>query len=115
MQVKKKQLELDREQQTGSQLGKEYIKAIYCHPGYLTSLQSTSSKILGWHNSPREIPKYIFTIIIFKFKKIFKFFITPLIFIFITYYYLAKKDPIFKANFIYIFFLIFVIDFVLYF
>jgi len=46
---------------------------------------------------------------------IFKFFITPLIFIFITYYYLAKKDPIFKANFIYIFFIIFVIDFVLYF
>ena len=42
MQVKKKQLELDREQQTGSQLGKEYIKAIYCHPGYLTSIQSTS-------------------------------------------------------------------------
>ena len=114
MQVKKKQLELDREQWTGSQLGKEYIKAVCCHPGYLTSLQSTSSKILGWHNSPREIPKYIFTIITFKLKKNFKFFITPLIFIFITYY-LAKKDPIFKANFIYIFFIIFVIDFVLYF
>ena len=43
------------------------------------------------------------------------FFITPLSFIFITYYYLAEKDPIFKANFTYIFFLIFVIDFVLYF
>ena len=114
MQVKKQELEPDMEQQTGPILGKEYIKAVYCHPGYLTSLQSTSSKILGWHNSPREIPKYIFTIITFKLKKIFKFFITPLIFIFITYY-LAKKDPIFKANFIYIFFIIFVIDFVLYF
>ena len=37
MQVKKQQLELDMEQQTGSELGKEYIKAIYCHPAYLTS------------------------------------------------------------------------------
>ena len=36
MQVKKKQLELDTEQQTGSKLGKEYVKAIYCHPGSLT-------------------------------------------------------------------------------
>ena len=42
MQVKKQQLELDMEQQTGSKLGKEYIKAIYCHPAYLTSMQSTS-------------------------------------------------------------------------
>ena len=40
MQVKKQQLELDMEQQTGSRLGKEYIKAIYCHPVYLTYLQS---------------------------------------------------------------------------
>ena len=38
MQVKKQQLELDKEQQTGSKLGKDYIKAVYCHPGYLTSL-----------------------------------------------------------------------------
>ena len=42
MQVKKQQLELDMEQQTGSKLGKEYLKAVYCHPAYLTSMQSTS-------------------------------------------------------------------------
>ena len=48
MQVKKQQLELDMEQQTGSKLGKEYIKAVYCHPAYLTSMQSTSCKMLGW-------------------------------------------------------------------
>ena len=53
------------------------------------------------HNNTRESPRYIFTIIIFLIKKNFKSSITPLIFIFITYYYLAKKDPIFKANFIY--------------
>ena len=40
MQVKKQQLELDMEQQTGSKLGKEYIKAVYCHPAYLTFMQS---------------------------------------------------------------------------
>ena len=48
MQVKKQQLELDMEQQTGSKLGKEYIKAVYCHPAYLTSLKSTSCEVLGW-------------------------------------------------------------------
>ena len=42
MQVKKQQLELDMEQQTGSKQGKEYIKAIYCHAAYLTYMQSTS-------------------------------------------------------------------------
>ena len=42
MQVKKQQLELEKEQQTGSTLGKEYIKAVYCHPNYLTYMQSTS-------------------------------------------------------------------------
>ena len=42
MQVKKQQLELDMEQQTGSKSGKEYIKAVYCHPAYLTYIQSTS-------------------------------------------------------------------------
>ena len=47
-QVKKQQLELDMEQQTGSKLGKEYIKAIYCHPAYLTYMQSTSSEMLDW-------------------------------------------------------------------
>ena len=48
MQGKNKQLELDMEQQTGSKLGKEYVKAVYCHPIYLTYMQSTSCKILGW-------------------------------------------------------------------
>ena len=48
MQVKKQQLELDMEHQTGSILGKEYIKAIYCHPAYLTYMQSTSCKMLSW-------------------------------------------------------------------
>ena len=46
MQVRKQQLELDMEQQTGSKLGKEYVKAVYCHPAYLTHLQSTSWEIL---------------------------------------------------------------------
>ena len=48
MQVKKQQLELDMEQQTGSKLGKEYIKAVYCHPAYLTYMQSTSREMPGW-------------------------------------------------------------------
>ena len=42
MQVRKQQLELDIEQQTGSKYGKEYVKAVYCHPAYLTYTQSTS-------------------------------------------------------------------------
>ena len=48
MQVKKQQLELDMEQQTGSKSGKEYVKAVYCHLAYLTSMQSASCEILGW-------------------------------------------------------------------
>ena len=48
MQVKKQQLELDMEQQTGSKLGKEYVKPVYCHAAYLTYMQSTSCKMLGW-------------------------------------------------------------------
>ena len=48
MQVKKQQLELDTEKQTGSKLGKEYIKAVYCHPAYLTYMQSTSCEMPGW-------------------------------------------------------------------
>ena len=48
MQVKKQQLELDMEQQTGSKLGKEYVKAVYCHPAYLTYMQSSSCEMLGW-------------------------------------------------------------------
>ena len=45
--ILKQQLELDMEQQTGSKLGKEYVKAVYCHPAYLTYMQSTSSEMLG--------------------------------------------------------------------
>ena len=48
MQDKKQQLEVDMEQQSGSKSGKEYIKAVYCHPAYLTYMQSTSYKMLGW-------------------------------------------------------------------
>ena len=48
MQVKKQHLELDMEQQTGLKLGKEYVKAVYCHPAYLTYMQRTSWEILGW-------------------------------------------------------------------
>ena len=48
MQGKKQQLELNMEQQTDSKLGKEYIKAVYCHPDYLTHMQSASCKMLGW-------------------------------------------------------------------
>ena len=47
MYVKKQQLELDMEQQTGWELGKEYIKAVDCHPAYLTYMQSTSCEMLG--------------------------------------------------------------------
>ena len=48
MQVKKPQLDLDMEQQTGSKSGKEYVKAVYCHPSYLTYMQYTSREMLGW-------------------------------------------------------------------
>jgi len=48
MQVKKQQLEADMEQHTGSKLQKEYIKAVYYHPAYLTYIQSTSCEMLGW-------------------------------------------------------------------
>ena len=48
MQVNKQQLEPDMEQQTGSKLGEEYIKAVYCHPGYLIYMQSTSWVMLNW-------------------------------------------------------------------
>ena len=48
MQVKKQKLELDVEEQVGSKLGKEYIKAVYCHPAYLTYMQSIACEILGW-------------------------------------------------------------------
>ena len=48
MQVRKQQLELDMEQQTGSKSGKEYIKAVCCHPAYLTYMQSTSREMPDW-------------------------------------------------------------------
>ena len=48
MQVKKQQLEPDMEQQISSKQEKEYVKAIYCHPAYLTYMQSTSWEMLGW-------------------------------------------------------------------
>ena len=48
MQVEKQQLESDMEQQTGSKLGKEYVKAVYCHPAYLTYMQSTSCQMPSW-------------------------------------------------------------------
>ena len=54
MQVKKQRLELDMEQQTGSKLGKEYVKAVYCHPAYLAYMQSTSCEMPGWMNHKLE-------------------------------------------------------------
>ena len=58
MQVKKQQLEPDMEQQTGSKLGKEYINAVYCHPAYLTYMQSTSWEMLDWmkHKLESRLP-----------------------------------------------------------
>ena len=54
MQVRKQQLELDMEQQTGSKSGKEYVKAVYCHPDYLNYMQSTSWEMLSWMNHKLE-------------------------------------------------------------
>ena len=54
MQVRKQQLELDMEQQTGSKYKKEYIKAVYCHPAYLTYMQHTSWETLGWKKHKLE-------------------------------------------------------------
>ena len=58
MQVKKQQLELDMEQQTNFKLEKEYVKAVYCHPTYLTSMQSTICKMPGWmkHKVESRLP-----------------------------------------------------------
>ena len=58
MQVKKQQLELDMEQLTGSKLGKEYIKVVYCQPAHLTYMQSTLYKMLGWmkHKLESRLP-----------------------------------------------------------
>ena len=56
--VKKQQLEMDMEQQIGFKLGKEYVKALYCHPAYLTYVQSTSCKMLDWmkHKLESRLP-----------------------------------------------------------
>ena len=54
MQVRKQQLELAIEQQTGSKYGKEYVKAVYCHPAYLTSIQSKSRETLDWKKHKLE-------------------------------------------------------------
>ena len=54
MQVKKQQLELDMKQWTGSKLGKEYLKALYCHPAYLTYMLSTSCEVPGWMKQKLE-------------------------------------------------------------
>ena len=55
MQLRKQRLELGMEQQTGSKEEKEYIKAIYCHPAYLTYMQSTSWETLGWRKHKLEL------------------------------------------------------------
>ena len=55
MQVKKQPLELDMEQQTGSKLGKEYVRAAYCHHAYLTYMQSTSCEMPGWMKHKLEL------------------------------------------------------------
>ena len=58
MQVRKQQLELDMEQQTGSKSGKEYVKAVYCPPAYLIYMQNTSWEMLGWmkHKLESRLP-----------------------------------------------------------
>ena len=58
MQVRNQQLELDVEQQTGSKLGKEYVKVVYCHSAYLSSMQSTSCDVPGWmkHKLESRLP-----------------------------------------------------------
>ena len=55
MHVKKQQLKPDMEQQTDSKLGKEYVKAAYCYPAYLTYRQNTSGKMPGWMKNKLEL------------------------------------------------------------
>ena len=63
MHVEEQQLELDMEQLTGSKLGKEYVRAVYCHPAYLTYIQSTSGEMPGWmnHNLESKLPGEVST------------------------------------------------------
>ena len=58
MQVRKQQLELNMEQQIGSKYEKEYVQAVYCHPAYLTYMQSTSWEMVGWmkHKLESRLP-----------------------------------------------------------
>ena len=58
MQVRKQQLDLDLEQQTSSKSGKDYVKAVYCHPAYLTYMQSISCEMPGWlkHKLESRLP-----------------------------------------------------------
>ena len=65
LQAKKQELEPDVEQQTGSKLGKEYVKTVYCHPAYLTYMQSTSCKMPGWvkHKLESRLPGYQYEVI----------------------------------------------------
>ena len=58
MQIRKQQLEPDVEEWTGSKLGKEYVEAVYCHPAYLTYMQSISCEMLGWmkHKLKSRLP-----------------------------------------------------------
>ena len=61
MQIRKQQLELDMEHQTGSKEEREYVKAVYCHPANLTYMQSTSCEMLGWmkHRLESRLPEEI--------------------------------------------------------
>ena len=61
MQVKKQQLELNTDQETGSKLGKEYVKTVYCHPANLTHMQTTTCEMPGWmkHNLESRLPREI--------------------------------------------------------
>ena len=63
MSVRKQQLESDMEQRTGSKLGKEYVKAVYCHSAYLTYMQSISYEMPGWmkHKLESRLPGKITT------------------------------------------------------
>ena len=62
MQVQKQQLDLDMEQPAGSKLGKEYIKAVYCHSAYLTYMQSTSWEMFNWmkHKLESALPGEVY-------------------------------------------------------
>ena len=76
MKIKKQQLDLDMEQQIGSKLGKEYVKALYCHLAYLTYKQSTSYKMPGWMKHKlesrllREIPTSDMQMILLSWQKV---------------------------------------------